>query len=254
MSETGAGSETISSPQGDYDALRHVSAETPCPYLPGLMSRSEAYLVEQLDGGLYERLLARGYRRSGRVVYRPRCRTCQECRPVRVPVDRFVPTRSMRRVWRRNIDLRVELADPIPTDDKFALFCRYLDAQHDEAMARTYESFCEFLYDSPIHLDGRTCEFRYCLGERLVGVGLADRWPGGLSSVYMYFDPEFSVRSLGTFSVLWEIDYCRQEGLRYYYVGYYVAGNQKMAYKSRFRPNEILVGDRQRTGWVIFRQ
>ena len=219
-----------------------------------MRSRSEAYFAEQLDGAQYERLLARGFRRSGRIVYRPRCRACSECRSVRVPVDRFARTRSMRRVWRRNVDVSVELGEPVPTDRKFALYRRYLDAHHDGAMARTYESFREFLYDSPIRLGGRTCEFHYCLGERLIGVSLADRWPGGLSSVYMYFDPELSLRSLGTFSVLWEIEYCRREGLPYYYVGYYVAGGKKMAYKSRFRPNEILAGDPPQADWVAFRE
>jgi arginine-tRNA-protein transferase len=67
----------------------------------------------------------------------------------------------------------------------------------------------------------------------------------------MYFDPGFSDRSLGTFSVLWEVEFCRSEGLPYYYLGYYVAGSGKMAYKSRFRPNEILVGDDR---WVVFRE
>lgn len=247
MSDARVGEETISSPQGDYDALRYVSAESPCPYLPGLRARSEAYFVDQLSGTLYERLLARGFRRSGRIVYRPRCRNCRECRSMRIPVNQFSRTRSQRRVWRGNSDVRVEVGDPVATDEKFQLFCRYLDAQHDSAMARSYESFCEFLYDSPMD----TCEFRYNLGERLIGVGLADRWRGGLSSVYMYFDKALGGRSLGTFSVLWEVEYCQREGLPYYYLGYYVAGCQKMAYKSRFRPNEVLVNDDR---WIVFRK
>ena len=229
----------ISSAQADYDALRYVSPERPCPYLPDRKARSEAYGVEQLDPAVYERLLTRGFRRSGRVVYRPRCRACRECRQIRVPVDLFTPTRSMRRVLRRNTDLIVEEGRPTPTKEKFALYCRYLDTQHDDSMARSYETFCEFLYDSPME----TTEFRYRCGGRLIGVSIADRVSLGLSSVYMYFDPDFADRSLGTFSVLWEIDYCRCGGLPYYYLGFYIAGSPTMSYKARFRPNEILVAD-----------
>lgn len=247
MSEVSAGGDTIRSAQADYDTLRYVSSETPCPYLEGLHSRSEAYFVEQLDGGLYEHLLARGFRRSGRVVYRPRCRACRECRPIRIPVDQFSPSRSLRRVSRQNIDVRVEVGEPATTDEKFELFCHYLDAQHDDTMTRSYEAFQDFLYDSPME----TREFRYRLGKRLIGVALADCWSGGLSSVYMYFAPECSERSLGTFSVLWEVEYCRRERLPYYYLGYYVANSQKMAYKSRFRPNEVLVADDR---WMVFRE
>jgi arginine-tRNA-protein transferase len=56
----------------------------------------------------------------------------------------------------------------------------------------------------------------------------------------MYFEPNLSDRSLGTFSALWEIDYCRRNALAYYYLGYYVPGSRTMAYKARFRPGEIL--------------
>ncbi len=236
----------ISSPQADYDALRHVSPERPCPYLPGRLARSEAYWVDQLDGPMYQKLLGRGFRRSGNIVYRPRCRGCRECRQLRVPVAEFYPSRSQRRVWRRNADLRVEWNPPSPTDEKYELFRRYLDHQHDGSMSRDYDSFVEFLVDTPM----KTYEYNYRLDGRLVGVSIGDRLPTGLSSVYMYFDPEFRDRSLGTFSILWEIDYCRREALAYYYLGFYVAGSETMSYKAHFAPHEILVG---RDRWVTLR-
>ena len=246
MTERPAINETISSLQADYDSLRYVSSETVCPYLPGLQARSETYFVDRLDGATYERLLSRGFRRCGRTIYRPRCRACNECRQLRVPVAEFTPTRSMRRIARRNADVHVEVGDPNPTHGKFLLFTRYLNAQHDATMPRNYESFVEFLYDSPL----RTDEIHYYLGRHLIGVSIADRVPGGLSTVYMYFDPRDAARSPGTFSVLWELDYCRRQGLRYYYLGYYVAGSQTMAYKSRFRPHELLIGDER---WLSIR-
>lgn len=247
MSDTRRNDEYISSPQGDYDALRYVASETLCPYLPGRMTRNEAYFVEHLEGDMYERLLARGYRRSGRIVYRPRCRGCQECRALRILVSQFQQSRSMRRTWRQNIDVKTTIGEPEVTEEKFEIFSRYLDQQHDHTMSRTFESFEEFLYDSPME----TCEVCYYLGERLIGVSLLDRWSTGLSSVYMYFDPEFASRGLGTYSVLFEVDFARRNQIRYYYLGYWVAQSPKMAYKSRFRPNEVLVGaDR----WVALRE
>jgi arginine-tRNA-protein transferase len=152
----------------------------------------------------------------------------------------------MRRVRRRNFDLRVEIDRPDPNPEKFELYCRYQSAHHDGTMPTDFESFASFLYDSPLE----SYEFLYYLGARLVGVSLADRVSDGLSSVYMFFDPEHDTRSLGTFSGLWEIDYCRKQGLIYYYLGYYVAESKTMSYKSRFRPNQILVADHR---WVALR-
>lgn len=247
MSDGQTSDEPIYSPQEAYDAARHVSAEMPCPYLSGRMARSEAYLAEALDGVLYESLLARGFRRSGRIVYRPRCRGCQECRQLRVPVREFTPSRSMRRITRRNADVRVEAGAPAPTAEKHRIYQAYLYHQHDGTMSGEYDAFLDFLYDAPIE----AMEFRYLLGERLVGVSLVDCCPNGLSSVYMFYDPRHGARSLGTYSILWEIDYCRRQGLGYYYLGFYVAGSKTMEYKARFRPNQILVGSDR---WITFRE
>lgn len=246
MKEAPVASLRISSAQADFDALRYVGPEAPCPYLPGQVSRNEAFRVEQLAPAHYEMMMARGFRRSGRIVYRPRCQGCSECRSIRVPLEQFQYTRSLRRVWRKNQDLSVEVTSPEPTEEKYELFRRYLDERHDDTMPRSTEAFEGFLYDTPTH----TLEFSYRLGERLVGVGIADRCPGGLSSVYMYSEPAFPSRSLGTFSVLWEIEWCRRQGLAYYYLGYYVAGSVTMAYKARFRPNELLKDGQ----WVAFGQ
>ncbi len=237
----------ITSPQAEYDALRNVSPEHSCPYLSGRKARNEVYLADRLSGEAYERLLARGFRRSGCIVYRPRCRGCCECRQVRVLAECFRPTRSMRRILQRNADISVETCEPNPTDEKHDLYRRYLDGQHDSSMSRGFEAFREFLYESPL----TTLEICYRLGERLVGVSILDSCPAGLSSVYMYYDPEMPRRSLGTLSILREIAFCLERGLPYYYLGYYVAGSKTMAYKARFRPAEILVDDNR---WIALPQ
>ncbi len=247
MNESLDGSESISSAQDEADGPPGMPPETPCPYLPDRKFRGEAYTVEGIDSETYELLIGHGFRRCGQFIYRPRCNGCRECRQLRVPVWRFRPTRSMRRIQRRNADLHVEIAEATPTPDKFEMYLRYLNARHDETMARTYESFVDFLYGSPID----TREIRYHVGRRLAGVSIADWCPDGLSSVYMYFEPDFSDRSLGTMSVLWEIDYCRREGLSYYYLGFFVPGGAAMEYKARFRPNEVLVGSEH---WMTLRE
>lgn len=218
------------------NSARFVGPESTCPYLPNRRSRSEAYHVEFLDGGTYRRLLALGFRRSGRVVYRPRCQACAECRQLRVPVGSFRPTRSMRRVLRRNGDVVVTVEAPVPTLEKHRLFQNYLDAHHDHTMSRDYETFVDFLYDSPME----SAEITYWVDRRLLGVSIADVCEDGLSSVYMYFDPGFAWRSPGTLSILREIEHCRVLNLPYYYLGFYVAGSETMSYKARFRPHELL--------------
>ena len=214
-----------------------------CPYLPDREDRMECFYVDQLHPAVYEALMNRGFRRNGRVIYRPACASCVQCRQARIPVYEFTPSRSLRRVWRRNHDVSVDVGPPEPTPEKRRLFGRYLAHRHDGTMTGSDEEFHEFLYASPV----TTLEVNYRLGKRLVGVSLVDRGPHSLSSVYMFFDPDHHRRSPGTFSILWEMDYCRRTGIAYYYLGFYIAACRTMAYKARYRSFETLENCRH---WV----
>ena len=60
----------------------------------------------------YSELLRYGFRRSGKLVYAPRCETCSQCVSVRVPVDEFVAARTHRRVRALNTDVEVREHPP----------------------------------------------------------------------------------------------------------------------------------------------
>ncbi|MEQ8695370.1 MAG: arginyltransferase, partial [Bauldia litoralis] len=68
----------------------------------------------------------------------------------------------------------------------------------------------------------------------------------GLSAVYSFFEPGEGGRSLGSLMILKLIERTRELGLPYLYLGYWIGGSQKMAYKWRFRPLEGLGPD----GWA----
>lgn len=223
--------------QALLDSGLSTSQPHDCPYLPNRIARSKGFRVaEPMDGAIYQALMDQGFRRSGDIFYKPACPECDACIQYRVLVNKFSPSRSKRRNWRINGDIRLEIGTGQSSDAKHALFCRYLDYQHDGTMSDDRGSFDRFLYDAPVP----GVEFCYYLGRKLVGVSLADRCPTALSSVYMYFDPDYASRGLGTHSILREIEYCREIKVPYYYLGYYVCGSRKMAYKAHFRPGEIL--------------
>jgi arginine-tRNA-protein transferase len=180
-----------------------------------------------------------GFRRSGRIVYQPVCERCRACVPIRVPVATFAPSKSQRRCQRRNADLIVEVGDLLPSAEKFELYRRYIADRHMEKDA-SYESFCDFLYDSPIP----TLEFSYRTSDgRLVAVGICDRRRSVLSRVYFYVDPTEGRRSLGTFGALTEIAFARAHEMAFYYLGYWIKACDAMRYKSDFAPFELLGSD-----------
>lgn len=207
-----------------------------CPYLPGRNACEEAFRADRFDGEMYHDFMDHGFRRSGVIFYRPVCTECDQCRPLRVPVDAFRPTKSQRRVWRKNQDLEVRIGIPSLTTEKFRIYSDYLASQHRSEKEHSLADMYRFLYMSPVF----TIEIEYQLRGRTVAVSIADFCSRSLSSVYVYFDPRFASRSPGTFSALKEILLCRERGIANYYMGYCVADCPAMNYKARFRPHEIL--------------
>ncbi len=214
--------------------------EHPCPYLPGRMARDRAFWADRFPAGLYEKFEDSAFRRSGHVVYQPVCKGCRQCVPIRVPVNRFQPSKSQRRSLRKNSDLQIEVGPPIATPEKFSLYQKYTADWHGAKPKETSEDFESFLYQSPVE----TLEFSYRdSAGQLLAVGICDFEPKSLSSVYFYFDPAHAARGLGTFSVVYELAYAKQRHLPHYYLGYFVAGCASMRYKSNFHPYELLGTD-----------
>ena len=213
---------------------------TPCVYLPHHTSRVRAFMAGRLSPEAHQALMDSGFRRSGRVVYQPLCETCRACEAIRVPTVTFTPTKSQRRCRRKNADVSVHVAPPEPTPEKHAIYAKYQTQWHTGQQASAMEAFVSFLYDSPVD----TLEFVYRdAAGKLLGIGICDVSSQSLSSVYFYFDPAMARRGLGTFSVLYEIEWARQNHIPYWYGGYYVSGCGAMEYKAAFGPHELLGTD-----------
>jgi arginine-tRNA-protein transferase len=198
--------------------------------------------VSRLDPQAYHELMNSGFRRSGQLVYQPACPGCRACQPLRVPVQRFRPSRSQRRAESKNSDLQISIAPPVPSSEKFDLYCRYMRDWHHRpgSEAGAYDEFCNFLYNSPV----RSIEFCYRDNTgTLLAVGICDLCGQSLSSVYFYFEPAARRRSLGTFGALQEIAYAGSLGIPYYYLGYFIYDCGSMSYKAGFSPCQILATD-----------
>ncbi len=187
---------------------------------------------------LYAGALGKGFRRAGGHLYRPRCARCQACVPCRLPVDAFRPDRGQRRCQKRNADLEVVESPPACTEERFALYRRYLDHRHhgggmDNPAPEDFEQFLSAPWSPTLFLDMR-------LGGRLLGVAVTDVCVSGLSAVYTFFDPDAASRSLGTFGILSQVELARRRGLEHVYLGYWIEGHPKMDYKRRFAGLEVL--------------
>lgn len=187
---------------------------------------------------LFELALTRGFRRAGGHIYRPACGRCTACVAARIPVAEFAPDRSQRRTWRRNGDLEVRIAEPRASDERFALYRRYLAARHpdggmDDPAPDDFERFLTSGWSPTVFIELR-------LDGRLLALAVTDTTRYGWSSVYTFYDPDLPARGLGTQAILVQIERARAAGAPHLYLGYWIAGHPKMDYKARFRPLELL--------------
>jgi arginine-tRNA-protein transferase len=218
----------------------YTTAPLPCPYVPG---RTERKVVTELSGvsaeSLHDRLSRGGFRRSHNIAYAPVCPNCNACVPIRIRARDFVPNRTQKRIARLNADLTAAEVPPRATAEQFQLFQRYQQARHGEGdmASMSFYDYRAMVEDTPI--DTCIVEFRDREG-RLLGACLTDRLGDGLSAVYSFFSPDADERSLGTQAILCLIERVTLLGLPHVYLGYWVQESRKMAYKSKFRPSEIL--------------
>ncbi len=224
-----------------------IDETEPCPYLPGQTARMPLrMLLRSIDPDYADRLFAEGNRRTGEFIYTTQCPRCQACEPIRIDCRDFRFSRNHKRVLSRGNGRFSQRIGPLIADEvRVELFNK-----HRQLRGLATQ-------DKDIDLDEyhwgfvRTCldsiEMAYVdhLGK-LACLAVCDRARTSLSAAYTFFDPDLERESLGTYSILKQVEYCRAEGLRYLYLGYYVQDSLHMKYKSRFLPHERLKAGR----WV----
>jgi arginine-tRNA-protein transferase len=180
-----------------------------------------------------DRLWAQGWRHFGTDFFRYSISFDEDglkvIEPLRIDLARFVPGKSQRRVIRKNDDTRWEIVPAQLHSDVCEMFQRHKSRFHSNIP----EHLENFLGPSP-GLVTPCQEFRVYLGDRLVAASFLDVGKAAVSSVYGIFEPEFTPRSLGIFTMLLELEWAKQNGIAYYYPGYATREPSHYDYKKRF--------------------
>lgn len=152
------------------------------------------------------------------------------------------------------------------------LYEKYQCSVHNDPPAKvTMSQFDQFLVAGGLH-HNRTCDKidlahprrdlpqgqyhqQYWLdGHTLIAVGVVDIVARCLSSVYLFYDPDYAFLDLGVLSALMEINFINElrvafdrdgthddtDDFRYYYMGFYVHTCPKMRYKAQYHGSMLL--------------
>ena len=222
-----------------------ITEPFPCNYLPG----QEERLLVAVDSSLHDSehygwLMQQGFRRSGNEIYRPHCIACQACQSLRVLVKNFIPSKSQKRLLKRNQLFTVVISEQIKPS-YYPLYEQYINIIHSDgsmfpASEQQFQSFT--LNDIT-----EQCYIEIWHNELLISVAVTDKIPDGLSAVYTFYHPDYRKYGLGVFSILKQIEMAADLEYQFLYLGYQIAQCNKMNYKDRYNPHQILVENQWQT-------
>jgi len=216
-----------------------VTAAFPCNYIPKENERlivASDPLLHNNTG--YSWLMEQGFRRSGEQIYRPYCETCNACQSVRVMVNDFSPSKSQKRQLKKNASFTIKIVET-EQDNYYALYEKYINTIHTDSTMypANHEQYSSFL----ISTIAKQIFIEIWDEDTLVSVAVTDMLADGLSAVYTFYHPEYRSSGLGIFSILKQIEITKSYNKHFLYLGYQIDACQKMNYKNRYFPYQILI-------------
>ena len=222
-----------------------ITKSFPCNYLP----EQEERLLIAVDEILHDRehygwLMQQGFRRSGNDIYRPHCTACQACKSLRVLVNDFIPSKSQKRLLKRNQQFNVTLSKEVK-ESYYPLYEQYVNNIHSDGSMypATPEQFQSFTHNDIT----QQCYIEVWHDGVLISVAVTDDIPDALSAVYTFYDPSYRKQGLGVYSILKQIEMASQLKRQFLYLGYQIDECSKMNYKNRYTSHQILVENQWQT-------
>ena len=149
---------------------------------------------------------------------------------LRVNVADFKKSRSQRRTFRRNSNLDLSFGEADPGKEENHLF----EVHKVRFSSNVPEDLEEFLGPNPNGQPCRCLQLSVRLAGRLIAASFLALGQNACSSIYAVFDPDFSRRRLGVFTMLAELEFARKHGFQYYYSGYATVESSCYDYKKAF--------------------
>ena len=218
----------------------YVTTEYSCGYINGRDAQSiVATPYKNINSINFNSLIKKGFRRSGQYVYKPNCKNCSACIPIRLLTSNFNASKSQKRVKKSLNKFSVKLLPLTFDKEHYDLYVDYQNKRHrsGDKGGDDMADYNDFLIKS--NVNSKLVEFR--LNNQLKMVTIIDIIKDGISAVYTFYDCNNQKLSLGTMSIIWLLELCKNENLPYLYLGYWIHESQKMKYKINFKPYELMI-------------
>ncbi len=234
--------------------LKEFSLDDKCSYLKDKQQITHYKVIDNCNISQCQELIERGYRRFGKMYFRPICSSCNECQSIKIDVKNFKFSSSQKRVIKKASFIKTYIQTPTMSQAHIDLFEKYhlhmkekKGWEHSKTNPKSY-------YSSFVDGDnGFGYEILYFDNEKLIGVDLVDVLDDGISSIYFYYDPDYMKYSLGKLSLLFQVKFALSQKKDWIYLGYYVEDCSSLSYKAQYKPYLTLQGrpeEDEQFNWV----
>jgi arginine-tRNA-protein transferase len=223
--------------------LKEFRIDDKCSYLADKKQSMHYKVINDCTVNECQEFVERGFRRFGRMFFRPLCEGCDECQSIKIDVKNFKFSKSQRRVLKKAEHIKSYIKRPSMSKEHLELFDKYHQYMKDKKgweysgvdAKNYYSSFVDAHHDFGY-------EILYYDENKLIGIDLIDVLEDGISSIYFYYDPDYTKYSLGKLSLYNQILYAQNTNKSWIYLGYYVKECPSLSYKSHYKPYLTLEG------------
>ena len=218
----------------------YTTTEYSCSYIDKMDAQSLVVTpYKSINQNTFQDLIEKGFRRSGQYIYKPNCKSCTACIPIRLSVKKFLPSKTQKRTYKKHGYFTIREAPLSFKKNHFDLYLKYQNKRHSfiNNEQNNLDDYNDFLIKS--NVKSKLIEFWD--GDLLKIVSIVDIVSDGISAVYTFYDPDDDKVSYGTYSIIWLINWSKAHQLKYIYLGYWIGECNKMKYKTNFKPYELYI-------------
>jgi arginine-tRNA-protein transferase len=223
--------------------LKEFSTNNKCSYLADKQQTTYYKIINNCSKLHSQELMESGYRRFGKMFFRPFCLDCDECKSIKIDVKNFKFSSSQKRVIKKCSKIKSYIQKPSMSQAHLDLFEKYHLYMRDKKGWEYNPVTAQGYYGSFVdaHNDFGY-EVLYYMDDELIGVDLIDILEDGVSSIYFYYNPDYVKYSLGKLSLYNQIMFAKKSQKKWVYLGYYVKDCPSLSYKSHYKPYLTLDG------------
>lgn len=147
---------------------------------------------------------------------------------LRIDLSTFKPSKTHQKLQKLNAKFNVEIKSSVAlTPEHLILFNKYKNhVPFDAAPSLTH-----LLYDDKVSNIFESYEVNVYDSQKLIACGILDLGRDASTGITCFYDPDYQKYSLGKYLMFLKMDYSKNQGMSYFYPGYFAPNYPMFDYK-----------------------